>query len=314
MLWCAIMTCDVTVVILTYNEECNIAQALKSVCGWAARVFVLDSFSSDRTLEIAESLGAECRQHCFEGFVKQRNYALENLPINTGWIFFLDADEWVTDDLKGEICEAIAGNPSEAGYYVKRRFIWMGKWVRRGYYPTWLLRIMRSGKGRWEARSVNEHLVVDGPVGYLHYDIVHEDHRSVSEWIAKHNAYAQFEASELRRRYSREKQLPARLLGTQAERKRWLRENVWNHLPPLVRPLLYFIYRFLFRGGFLDGGRAFSYHFLQALWYPMLIDIKYLEAQPGGFVNLHVGSNGSFSVKSTPDGAHSDTSNVEIYP
>jgi glycosyltransferase involved in cell wall biosynthesis len=281
---------DLTVIILTYNEEKNIAQALESVCGWAREVFVLDSFSSDRTLEIAENHETRFVQNRFEGFVEQRNYALDHLPISTKWVFFLDADEWLTDDLKQEIGGIIRHDSDESGFYVKRRFIWMGKWVRHGYYPVWLLRMMRLGKGRWEARSVNEHLVVEGKVGYLNNDIIHEDHRSVSEWIVKHNVYAEFEATELARHNRQDRQLPARVFGTQAERKRWLRERVWNHLPPLLRPLLYFTYRFLIRGGFLDGTRAFSYHVLQALWYPMLIDLKYLELRPGTLTDAPVAS------------------------
>lgn len=275
---------DVSIIILTYNEEKNIAQALESVCGWAHEVFVLDSFSSDRTLELAESYKARCVQNKFVGFVEQRNYALDRLPIATKWVFFLDADEWLTNDLKQEISDAISCNPDEDGFYIKRRFIWMGKWVRHGYYPTWLLRLMRFGNGRCEARSVNEHLVVNGRVGYLNNDIVHEDHRSVGEWILKHNVYAELEATELLGRHRQDRQLPARLLGAQAERKRWLRERLWSHLPPLLRPQLYFAYRFLIRGGFLDGSRAFSYHFLHALWYPMLIDIKYLELKARALV------------------------------
>jgi glycosyltransferase involved in cell wall biosynthesis len=281
---------DLAIIILTYNEERNIAQALKSVSGWAHQVFVLDSFSSDQTLDVATSYHAICCQHRFDGFVKQRNYALDYLPISTKWVFFLDADEWLTDDLKQEIDDLIIQNADESGFYIKRRFIWMGKWVRHGYYPTWLLRMMRVGKGRWEARSVNEHLVVDGKVGYLKNDIIHEDHRSVSEWILKHNSYAELEARERFQPYPQNKQLPARLFGTQAERKRWLRDRVWNHLPPLLRPLLYFTYRILIRGGFLDGSRAFSYHVLQALWYPMLIDIKYLELRPGALFEAPVSS------------------------
>ena len=225
--------------------------------------------------------------------MEQRNYALDYLAIGSKWVFFLDADEWLSDELKQEIGDLFRQDVDESGFYVKRRFIWMGKWVRHGYYPTWLLRMMRAGKGRWEARSVNEHLVVDGKVGYLNSDIIHEDHRSVSEWIVKHNVYAELEARERFALYPRDGQLPARLFGTQAERKRWLRGKVWNHLPPLLRPLLYFTYRFLVRGGFLDGTRAFSYHVLQALWYPMLIDIKYMELRPGALLEGPISSTRS---------------------
>ncbi len=270
---------SLAVIILTYDEEANIAQALASVTGWADQVFVLDSFSSDRTPEIARRFDCQIATNKFENFSKQRNYALDHLQIDCEWVFFLDADEWLPDALKKEISALIATSPPENGFFVNRRLIWMGKWIRRGYYPTWILRLFRRGRGRCEDRTVNEHLIVDGPTGRLRNDLMHEDRKGVSEWIAKHNGYTTLEALELLNiRVAREcGEMDARLFGTQAEVKRWLRYRVWNRLPPLVRPLFYFFYRFVLTCGFLDGRKAFAYHFLQALWYPMLIDIKYLE-------------------------------------
>ena len=197
---------------------------------------------------------------------------------------FLDADEWLTDALKREISALIATSPVENGFYVNRRLLWMGRWIRRGYYPSWILRLFRSGKGCCEDRTVNEHLIVDGPTGRLRNDLMHEDHKGVSEWISKHNGYATLEALELfnSRSAPGHREIDARLFGTQAQLKRWLRHAVWNRLPPIVRPFFYFFYRFVLTGGFLDGQAAFAYHFLQALWYPMLIDVKYLELMTKG--------------------------------
>src|SRR5207244_7548449 len=115
-----------------------------------------------------------------------------------------------------------------------------------------------------------------GPVARLESDLVHEDHRGIRHWIDKHNGYAAAEARELLRR-DETRQLEGRLGGTQAERVRWLRTRVWNRLPPLVRPVFYFAYRYVLRGGFLDGPTAFVYHVLQSFWYPLLIDAMYLE-------------------------------------
>ena len=203
------MKSTVAVVILTLNEEQNLPQALDSVVGWADEVFVLDSFSTDRTIEIAQQHGCKMFQNRFEDYGKQRNHAISNLPIESEWIFFLDADEWVTDELKQEITERVATAPEENGFFLKRRLIWMGKWIRRGYYPTWILRLFRRTKGRCEERAVNEHLIVDGKVGYLKNDFVHEDHNGIDDWIAKHNRYATREAAwsysgESRRRTTRE--------------------------------------------------------------------------------------------------------------
>lgn len=269
---------DLSVIILTYNEEPNIAQAIESVSGWAQEIFVVDSFSTDRTVEIARRYSCTVIQHAFENYAKQRNFALRSLPLRTEWIFFLDADEWVPEPLKNEIRDLLSGNPGENGFFVKRRLIWMGRWIRRGYYPTWILRLARRHKVRCEDRPVNEHLIVEGPVGYLRNDFIHEDRKGITAWIAKHNAYATAEAKELlRRSQGRSTEIPARLSGSPAERKRWIRRHVWERLPPLIRPFLYFGYRYFLRGGFLDGKAGFTYHFLHALWYPMLIDVKCLE-------------------------------------
>jgi len=270
---------DLAIIILTYNEEQNVAQALASVVGWARQVFLVDSFSSDRTLEIACRHSCDVIQHVFQDYAKQRNFALTSLPIEAEWVLFLDADEWLPPELENEISSIIAGRPSENGFYIKRRFVWMGRWIRRGYYPTWILRLARHGKVRCEDRAVNEHLIVEGSTGHLRHDFIHEDRKGVTEWIAKHNAYATSEARELlRRRLPGYTEIPGRLFGSQAERKRWIRRQLWERLPPLLRPFLYFGFRYVLRGGFLDGRAGFIYHFLQGLWFPLLIDIKYLEA------------------------------------
>ena len=270
---------DIAVIILTFNEAANLPQALASIQGWAREVFVLDSFSTDNTCEIAQAAGCVVVQNRFVDYAKQRNYAIERLPITASWIFFLDADEWLTDALKIEISQAIASQPEENGYYIKRRMIWMGRWIKRGYYPTWILRLFRRGCGRCEDRPVNEHLVVEGRAGYLRQDFMHEDRKGIDDWVAKHNRYASREALELigQEENRQQQEIEASFWGTQAERKRWLRYQVWKRMPPLARPFFYFVYRYFLTGAFLEGRAAFIFHFLHALWYPLLIDAKYLE-------------------------------------
>ncbi len=265
------------VVILTYNEEANIARSLDSVVGWAHQVFVLDSYSTDRTLEIAGHYPCEIVEHHFEDYARQRNFALEQLGIRSEWILFLDADEWLPAELKDEIASLIRSNPAENGFYINRRFRFMCKWIMRGYYPTWILRLFRLGKARCEQRTVNEHIIVEGKTGRLEHDFIHEDRKSMSEWIVKHNRYAQMEALELLKGPYRRDEIDCRFFGAQSERKRWLRHKFWNHLPLFVRPFIFFFYRYILRGGFLDGKAAFIYHFFQALWFPMLIDVRLLE-------------------------------------
>ena len=111
-------------------------------------------------MEISREAGCTVVQNGFIDYASQRNFAIDHLPIRSEWIFFLDADEWLTKDLKDEIGRVITLHPEENGYRIKRRMIWMGKWIRRGYYPTWLLRLFRRGKGRCEDRTVNEHMIV----------------------------------------------------------------------------------------------------------------------------------------------------------
>jgi len=276
------------VIILTYNEEPNLAQALESVAGWANETFVLDSYSTDRTLEIARQYGCHIAQNKFENYAKQRNYALDHMPIQSEWLLFLDADEWVPDSLKLEISTLIATSPIENGYFLSWRLIWMGRWIKRGYYPTWILRLVRHGKVRCEDRSVNEHLIVEGETSRLRNDFIHEDRKGVTEWIDKHNDRSTREAQELlnTRSAPNYQEIDASLFGTQAQRKRWLRYKLWNNLPPLIRPFFYFFYRYILTGGFLDGREAFIYHFLQALWLPMLIDIKYVEMKRNRTLNM----------------------------
>jgi glycosyltransferase involved in cell wall biosynthesis len=269
-------TVDVSVVILTFNEERNLPHALASVTGWAGRIFVFDSYSTDRTIEIARAAGCSVLQHRFENFGRQRNAALDELPLDTEWVLFLDADERLTDEFKFEVARVLAARPAADGFYCKRKLLWMGRWIRRGYYPVWILRLFRRGKARCEDRSVNEHLIVDGAVDFIDADFLHEDRNGLGRWVEKHNGYATREAVELLEG-DRGGEIEANPFGTQAERKRWLRKRVWDRLPPLVRPFGYFGYRYFARGGFLDGRAGLAYHVMQGLWFPLLIDLKYLE-------------------------------------
>ena len=275
-----------SVVILTYNEEENIAQALDSIESWADEIIVVDSYSVDSTLDIASKYGCSIFQNKFVNFSSQRNYALEKTSIQNEWVLFLDADEWITGGLKSEISEFINRNPVENGVYLNRKFLWMGEWVKRGYYPTWTLRLFRLEKAYCEDRAVNEHIIVSGKTTRLKHHYLHQDRKSIGDWVDKHNIRASLEAEELYKRHCNIKQeeIEVKFFGSQAERKRWIRYYLWERLPVLVRPILYFFFRYVLQGGFLDGKRVFTYHFLQALWFPMLIDIKYLEKKFEGLL------------------------------
>jgi len=272
---------DLTVVILTYNEEVNIKQSISNVIDWADDVYVLDSYSTDKTVEISQQLGAKVFFRKFDNYAKQRTYAMQELPINTEWMLFLDADEYLFDELKKEI-DTTLDNTNFDGFYLKRRFYFMGSWIKYGgYYPTWILRLFKHKKATCH-RDMNEHIKVDGEIGYLKNDFVDENQKGITDWLNKHNKYVAFEAQELLNfeedKKNNKKDVMSNLFGSQVERKRWIREKIWNPLlPPLVRPFIYFFYRYIVRLGILDGKAGFVYHLIHGLFYRLLIDVKYLE-------------------------------------
>lgn len=269
-----------SVVILTFNEEANIEGCLKSIHGYANRIFIVDSYSTDKTLEIAKQYTNDVYQNKFIGYSQQRNWALRNLPFPGEWTFILDADERLTQELKDEIDVILSGPPSDVtGYYVKRRFIFMGRWIKHGgYYPVWFLRFFRYPHAFCEEREVSEHYFVKGETARLNGDFIHEDRKGISSWIEKHNRYASLYALDLQKAPSTGKPNIS-LFGEQAERKRYLWNILWRRLPPLLRPFAYFFYRYFLMLGFLDCKEGAIYHFLHGLWYMFLIDVKYLELQ-----------------------------------
>ncbi|TRZ64527.1 MAG: glycosyltransferase family 2 protein [Spirochaetia bacterium] len=274
---------SLSVIILTYNEELNLEKCLKSVAGLTTEVFIVDSYSKDKTLEIAKKYGAKIVKHPFENQAKQFNWALDNLKIKTEWILRLDADEYLADELKHEITETLKNAPDGvSGYYIKRRVCFMGRWMKHGgYYPAWFLRLFRYGKARYEEREVDEHAVLlDGQASRLKNDFVDENRQKLEWWIGKQNNHSSREVSAiLREKEIRNKiRVSPSFFGNQAERKRWLKEKVFMKSPMFFRALLYFIYRYFFRLGFLDGKEGLIFHFLSAMWYRFIIDAKLYEA------------------------------------
>lgn len=266
----------ISVVILTFNESVHIERAILNVRDWARDVFLVDSHSTDDTVKIAMNLGAKVFKHSFENYGAQREWALRNLPFATDWISFLDADELLTEDLKFEVSRTLQSVTTEiSGFYVKRRNFWMGRWLRHGgLYPIWLLRFVRHKNAHCEERSVNEHIIVDGKTLNLSSDLDHVSLETMGEWTKKHLKYAKLEAEELIKQSVKDGYLEP---GTQAARKRWLRENIWRRIPPLVRPFLYFIYRYICLAGFLDMLPGFIFHILQGFCFQFIIDVIYMR-------------------------------------
>lgn len=249
------MSVPVSVLVPTLDEELNLPECLQSL-SWVDEVFVVDSFSRDRTLEIACAHGANVVQHAFESYSRQKNWALDNLPFRNEWVLIVDADERVTPDLRCEIERVIDSHGAGSdGYYLNRRVIFLGTWVRHaGWYPSWNLRLFRHRLGRYDDREVHEHIVLNGRAGYLGADLLHADRRGLEAFVARHNRYSTLEAAA---RWKAERgapdraRLPVSLLTSPVQRKRFLRERVWPILP--AKPAVLFLYMYVLRRGFLDG-------------------------------------------------------------
>lgn len=259
-----------SVVIPARNEEANLEACLASVA-WAAEVWVVDSGSTDCTAAIAQAHGARCVQFApdpRDPSLKKKNWALENLPFAHEWVLLLDADERVPGDLRQEISGLLqAPPPGVAGYYINRRLIFLGRWIRHcGWYPSWNLRLFRHRLGRYERLGtgavenagdveVHEHVILQGRAAYLQHDLLHEDFKSIFHFIERHNRYSNWEAQVYATLAAGDGggaagQLAASPFGTPVERKRWLK-RLWVQLPG--RPALRFLWMYLFRLGFLDG-------------------------------------------------------------
>lgn len=271
------MKLKLIVVILTYNEEVHIKRAIENVIQWADKVIVLDSYSQDNTIKIAEKLGAEVIYRKFDDYKNQRQHAIDYCKNITEWMFFLDADEYLLDDLKLEINDKINIRNDIDGYYVARRAIFMNKWIRYGgYYPCYFLRLFQPETAKING-IINEHVTVSGKVEKLKFDIVDHNLKSISCWIEKHNNYTSFEAKNLWILKKNNKPSKKFNIHVQAERKQWIKQKIWNNFPLLLRPFIYFIYRYFIRLGFLDGKEGLIYHALQGGWNYFLVDVKYME-------------------------------------
>jgi glycosyltransferase involved in cell wall biosynthesis len=269
-----------SVILLTFNSEETLGATLTPVREIAAEIFVIDSFSSDGTVALAESYGATVVQHAFENYGAQRNWAIDNLPIHGSWQLHLDADEVMDAELVAAI-KALPDEPAHSGYFVPRYVRFLGRVMRHGgMSPTWHLRLFRSGAGRCEDRKYDQHfLILDtarpGTTGQLPGVMIDDIAMSLSEWTARHNRWADGEVAEMDAKHEAGR-LVADPKGNPAQRKRALREK-YNNLPLFVRPFALFGYRYFFKLGFLDGTEGFIFWVLQTFWFRFLIDAKIWE-------------------------------------
>ncbi len=268
----------VSVVVLTFNEERNLAACLESVADWTRQIFVVDSGSSDGTEAIACDFGAMVVKHPFDGHAPQWNWALRHLPLETEWVLCLDADHRITPELGAAIRAALERDLDGVdGFYVTRRQFFRGCRIRHGgYYPKRLLKLLRH-RNAWsdENERVDFRFYVRGRTETLAGDMI-EDNRNeldIAFWLTKHVRFARLQAEE---EFARASEVawsttPA-VFGTPDQRILWMKRR-WYRMPLYVRPFLYFFYRYVLRRGFLDGKAGLVFHLLQAFWYRFVVDV-----------------------------------------
>jgi len=277
---------NVSVLIPVRNEAANIAACIESV-RWADEIVVVDSSSTDGTIDIARNAGAKVVQFQWNGkFPKKKNWALQNVPWKNEWVLILDADERILPELAAEI-QAELKSPRADGYFINRRFIFLGQWIRHcGYYPSWNLRLFRHPLGRYETvqttdtasgdNEVHEHVVLKGKIASLQNDMLHYAYPDIYTWVEKHNRYSNWEAEV-------EVNGPGagnegKAIGSNLSARRQLR--VWSRRLPF-RPALRFFYSYILKRGFLDGRAGYMFCRLLAT-YEMLNVFKARERRNQG--------------------------------
>ena len=272
----------VSVLVLTRNEKLHIERCISSAQRLSPHVFVVDSCSTDGTAELAQKMGVSVISGNFDGFADKLNWSLEHVDFPTPWVIRLDADEVFTADLLAALQRSVADAGAEvSGFYLRRQLWFMGRWIKHGgMYPTFSMRLWRKGCVRSEVRDLDEHMLLSNGVAMtLNLDIVDNPLTNLASWVDKHNHYSTLEAHMVLSQQDQDNPefIPVRFWGSKVERIRWIKLRVFYKLPLFVRPLLYFLYRYLFRFGFLDGREGLLFHFMHGLWYRILVDGKILE-------------------------------------
>lgn len=267
----------VAAIVLTRNEEQDLPACLQSLNGLVSEVYVIDSGSTDRTVEIARSFGANVLFHEFSNHAAQINWAIQEIQSHAEWLFRIDADERVSVKLAKSLLRLLPTLSRDVtGIEIPRRIRFLGRNLRWGdTYPVWLLRLWRNGCARCEQSWMDEHMVLlRGQAIRTSGDLIHEIPKSLSEWTRKHDWYADRECLDILGANPHRENLVG-----QARLKRILKQRIYLRTPRFLRVLFYWFYRYVFRLGFLDGQEGMIYHMLQGMWYRFLVDAKLLEME-----------------------------------
>lgn len=272
---------NVSIFIQTLDEEENIAACLECF-HWSDDIVVLDSFSSDRTEQIVKAFGARWVQHRYEGRAAHQNWAMENIEFKHPWVYYSDADERVTPELRDEIIRVTSRpDAEEVAYQLRRRDHFRGKWIPRSTnYPLWIVRLFKPGKIRW-ARKANPVPIIDGNLGTLQHDYLHYPFsKGLTDWIWRHNRYSSYEAEETIRSITEERLNVRELFSSDPSQRRIALKRLSFRLP--ARPILKFMYQYFLRRGFLDGAAGFHYCLLQAIYeYFIVLKVAELRSTKG---------------------------------
>ena len=271
---------QLTIIIPILNEEVVLPRALASAKRLGVEVFILDSGSTDRSLEIAKEHGCHVTLGQWGSFSEKLNYGLNQLPIKTEWVMRLDADEYLTEEFIVNIGPLLDSVGDEVeGIIVRRRFVFLNRWIKHGgMYPLEHMRITRKGKATYEARILDEHVGVSGGVIRMTGDIVDEDQKGLVNWLSKHVRYAEAQCY-MDWNFAHQSAKSWKTLEGGLKWRRFLKEEIYARSPSFIRPFGFWFYRYILLLGFLDGKPGFIWHFLHAFWYRYAIDALIYEAQ-----------------------------------
>ena len=285
------MKLPITLIVLSYNEEIHLERCLSRIAPWMSRVVVIDSFSTDATVEIAARHGAEVIQHKFKNHADQFRFGLEAAAPTTEWVMRIDCDEYFEESAFPALAELLPALTDDVtGVHVRRKLIFREQWIRHGrYYPVILLRLWRNGAAEMEQRWMDEHMVLTRGRAVLLEggDLVDHNLAGLDAWTAKHNRYATLAMIDAINRehplFEEDRRIEAETSA--ARRNRFLKNSVYGRAPLYLRSLLLFLYRYILRLGFLDGRIGFAFHVLHGFWVFLLIDAKIDEARD--FIRAH---------------------------
>ena len=274
------MKTPVSVVILTFNEEKNIRDCIESVLDFTDDIFVVDSGSTDKTLEILSTYPVQVFSNPFENYSQQRNWAIDTLKFKTEWVLNLDADHRTTEEFKVDIRNLFYNGipPNVNAILASRRTMFMGKWIKYGgHYPTYHAAMFRLGKGKCENKLYDQHFLVEGDTIKVKGDIIDMITESLSTFTLRHDKWSNLEALQQFENTVKVKDvIKADVTGNPIQKRRFYK-NIYEKFPLFVRPFIYFFIRYFLKLGFLDGKRGLIFHFLQCFWFRFLIDAKIYE-------------------------------------